>query len=112
MSEKKAKDEIDENNKEEHQINMESTSKEEKNKDTTEKEIPRETKEEKKATSKNNSSNQLPEVDDRTITSEIIDLLKTNVFKKYKTGENQLRKLKIKTEENLLENKLLINVEY
>ena len=46
MSEKKAKDEIDENNKEEHQINMESTSKEEeKNKDTTEKEIPRETKE-------------------------------------------------------------------
>ena len=111
MSEKKAKDEIDENNKEEHQINMESTLKEEeKNKDTTEKEIPRETKEEKKATSKNNSSNQLPEVDDRTITSEIIDLLKTNVFKKYKTGENQLRKLKIKTEENLFENKLLINV--
>ena len=111
MSEKKAKDEIDENNKEEHQINMESTSKEEeKNKDTTEKEIPREPNEEKKATSKNTSSNQLPEVDDRAITSDIIELLKTDLYKKYKTGENQLRKLKIKNEENFLENKLLINV--
>ena len=111
MSEKKAKDEIDENNKEEHQINMESTSKEEeKNKDTTEKEIPREPNEEKKATSKNTSSNQLPEFDDRAITSDIIELLKTDLYKKYKTGENQLRKLKIKNEENFLENKLLINV--
>jgi len=111
MSEKKAKDKIDENNKEEHQINMESTSKEEeKNKDTTEKEIPREPNEEKKATSKNTSSNQLPEVDDRAITSDIIELLKTDLYKKYKTGENQLRKLKIKNEENFLENKLLINV--
>mgnify|MGYP002621951705 CR=1 FL=1 len=111
MSEKKAKDEIDENNKEEHQINMESTSKEEeKNKDTTEKKIPREPNEEKKATSKNTSSNQLPEFDDRAITSDIIELLKTDLYKKYKTGENQLRKLKIKNEENFLENKLLINV--
>ena len=111
MSEKKFNDEIDENNKEEHQINIESMSKEEeKNKDTKEKEIPREPNEEKESIRKTSISSQILEDDDRTITSEIIDLLKNDIYKKYKTGENQLRKLKIKTEENFLENKLLINL--
>ena len=111
MSEKISNDEIDENNKEEHQINIESISKEEeKNKDTKEKEIPREPNEEKESIRKTSISSQMLEDDDRTITSEIIDLLKKDIYKKYKTGENQLLKLKIKTEENFLENKLLINL--
>ena len=48
-------------------------------------------------------------IDDREITQEIIDTMNKDIYKKYKEGD-KLIKLKIKTEEYSLENKILINV--
>ena len=50
-----------------------------------------------------------PEIDDREITQEIIDIMNKDIFAKYKQGD-KLLKLKIKTEDYFLENKILINV--
>ena len=67
-------------------------------------------KEEGGETKDNNNSNQIPEVDDRTITPEIIEIIKKDIFNKYRESDNKVRKLKVKKEEDFLENKTLINV--
>ena len=64
----------------------------------------------KEAKSKEKSTEQIPEVDNRTITQEIIDILKKDFYKEYVKDEKQLMKLKIKSEEYFLENQTLINV--
>ena len=64
----------------------------------------------KEAKSKEKSTEQILEVDNRTITQEIIDILKKDFYKKYVKDEKQLMKLKIKSEEYFLENQTLINV--
>ena len=63
-----------------------------------------------KSESKENSSNKIPEVDNRTITQEIINIINKDIYKKYKGENNTLKTLKIKTEENFLGNKTLIGV--
>ena len=67
-------------------------------------------KEEGGETKDNNNSNQIPEVDDRTVTPEIIEIIKKDIFNKYRESDNKVRKLKVKKEEDFLENKTLINV--
>ena len=64
----------------------------------------------KEAKSKEKSTEQILEVDNRTITQEIIDILKKDFYKEYVKDEKQLTKLKIKSEEYFLENQTLINV--
>ena len=56
------------------------------------------------------SSEQVPEVDNREITPEIIDIINEERYKKYRGKENQLNKLKIKKDENLSEYRALIKV--
>ena len=79
-------------------------------KENAQEEISNEKEEPKEEKNKETSSEQIPEVDERTITPEIIEILKKDIFKKYIKGEKQIMKLKIKTEENFLENQTLINV--
>ena len=75
------------------------------------KEEIKELKEEKKETkNKEKSTEQMLEVDSRTITPEIIEILKKDFYKEYVKDGNQLIKLKIKSEEYFLENQTLINV--
>ena len=64
----------------------------------------------KEAKRKEKSTEQILEVDNRTITQEIIDILKKDFYKEYVKDEKQLMKLKIKSEEYFLENQTLINV--
>ena len=64
----------------------------------------------KEAKSKEKSTEQILEVDNRTITQEIIDILKKDFYKEYVKDGKQLMKLKIKSEEYFLENQTLINV--
>ena len=71
------------------------------------KEIKEEVKETK---NKEKSTEQMLEVDSRTITPEIIEILKKDFYKEYVKDGNQLMKLKIKSEEYFLENQTLINV--
>ena len=71
------------------------------------KEIKEEIKETK---NKEKSTEQMLEVDSRTITPEIIEILKKDFYKEYVKDGNQLIKLKIKSEEYFLENQTLINV--
>ena len=56
------------------------------------------------------SSEQVPEVDNREITPEIIDIINEERYKKYRGKENQLNKLKIKKDENFSEYRTLIKV--
>ena len=71
----------------------------------------KEVKEEIKETkSEEISTEQILEVDSRTITPEIIEILKKDFYKEYVKDGNQLMKLKIKSEEYFLENQTLINV--
>ena len=79
-------------------------------KENAQEEISNEKEEPKEVKNKETPSEQIPEVDERTITPEIIEILKKDIFKKYIKGEKQIMKLKIKTEENFLENQTLINV--
>jgi len=79
-------------------------------KENAQEEISNEKEEPKEEKNKETPSEQIPEVDERTITLEIIEILKKDIFKKYIKGEKQIMKLKIKTEENFLENQTLINV--
>ena len=58
---------------------------------------------------KDDSSQILPEVDVRVVSPEIIEILDKDIFKKYRDGNN-LRKIKVNTEENFLENQTLINM--
>ena len=58
---------------------------------------------------KDDSSQILPEVDVRVVSPEIIEILDKDIFKKYREGNN-LRKIKVNTEENFLENQTLINM--
>ena len=75
------------------------------------KEEKKEVKEEIKETkNKEKSTEQMLEVDSRTITPEIIEILKKDFYKEYVKDGNQLMKLKIKSEEYFLENQTLINV--
>ena len=75
------------------------------------KEEKEEKKEEKKdEKNKDKSSEQILEVDNRTITPEIIEILKKDFYKEYVKDEKHLMKLRIKSEENFLENQTLINV--
>ena len=71
------------------------------------KEIKKEIKETK---NKEKSTEQMLEIDSRTITPEIIEILKKDFYKEYVKEGNQLMKLKIKSEEYFLENQTLINV--
>ena len=59
---------------------------------------------------KENSSNIIPEVDNRTITQEIIDIINKDTYKKYVGENNTLKKIKVHTEENFLDNKTLMGV--
>ena len=69
------------------------------------KEIKGEVKSEiKEIKSKEKSTEQILEVDNRTITPEIIEILKKDFYKDYVKDGNQLIKLKIKSEEYFLEN--------
>ena len=79
-------------------------------KENAQEEICNEKEKPKEEKNKETPSEQIPEVDERTITPEIIEILKKDIFKKYIKGEKQIMKLKIKTEENFLENQTLINV--
>ena len=56
------------------------------------------------------SSEQVPEVDNREIIPEIIDIINEERYKKYRGKENQLNKLKIKKDENFSEYRTLIKV--
>jgi len=56
------------------------------------------------------SSEQIPEVENREITPEIIDIINEERYKKYRGKENQLNKLKIKKDENFSEYRTLIKV--
>ena len=64
----------------------------------------------KEIKSKEKSTEQILEVDNRTITPEIIEILKKDFYKDYVKDGNQLMKLKIKSEEYFLENQTLINI--
>lgn len=116
MENEKQKDEIEEFLNNNDPMNFEVVLKEDGEKiDTSPKEnaqeeISNEKEEPKEEKNKETSSEQIPEVDERTITPEIIEILKKDIFKKYIKGEKQIMKLKIKTEENFLENQTLINV--
>ena len=116
MENEKQKDEIEEFLNNNDPMNFEVVLKEDGEKiDTSPKEnaqeeISNEKEEPKEEKNKETPSEQIPEVDERTITSEIIEILKKDIFKKYIKGEKQIMKLKIKTEENFLENQTLINV--
>ncbi len=59
---------------------------------------------------KEDNSNKIPEIDNRTITPEIINIIKKEIFNKYRENEKKLNKLKIKSEENFNENKALLNL--
>ena len=59
---------------------------------------------------KENSSNIIPEADNRTITQEIIDIINKDTYKKYIGENNTLKKIKVHTEENFLDNKTLMGV--
>ena len=116
MENEKQKDEIEEFLNNNDPMNFEVVLKEDGEKiDTSPKEnaqeeISNEKEEPKEEKNKETPSEQIPEVDERTITPEIIEILKKDIFKKYIKGEKQIMKLKIKTEENFLENQTLINV--
>ena len=116
MENEKQKDEIEEFLNNNYPMNFEVVLKEDGEKiDTSPKEnaqeeISNEKEEPKEEKNKETPSEQIPEVDERTITPEIIEILKKDIFKKYIKGEKQIVKLKIKTEENFLENQTLINV--
>ena len=116
MENEKQKDEIEEFLNNNDPMNFEVVLKEDGEKiDTSPKEnaqeeICNEKEEPKEEKNKETPSEQIPEVDERTITPEIIEILKKDIFKKYIKGEKQIMKLKIKTEENFLENQTLINV--
>ena len=116
MENEKQKDEIEEFLNNNDPMNFEVVLKEDGEKiDTSPKEnaqeeISNEKEEPKQEKNKETPSEQIPEVDERTITPEIIEILKKDIFKKYIKGEKQIMKLKIKTEENFLENQTLINV--
>ena len=116
MENEKQKDEIEEFLNNNDPMNFEVVLKEDGEKiDTSPKEnaqeeISIEKEEPKEEKNKETPSEQIPEVDERTITPEIIEILKKDIFKKYIKGEKQIMKLKIKTEENFLENQTLINV--
>ena len=116
MENEKQKDEIEEFLNNNDPMNFEVVLKEDGEKiDTSPKEnaqeeISNEKEEPKEVKNKETPSEQIPEVDERTITPEIIEILKKDIFKKYIKGEKQIMKLKIKTEENFLENQTLINV--
>ena len=116
MENEKQKDEIEEFLNNNDPMNFEVVLKEDGEKiDTSPKEnaqeeISNEKEEPKEEKNKETPSKQIPEVDERTITPEIIEILKKDIFKKYIKGEKQIMKLKIKTEENFLENQTLINV--
>ena len=116
MENEKQKDEIEEFLNNNDPMNFEVVLKEDGEKiDTSPKEnaqeeISNEKEEPKEEKNKETPSEQIPEVDERTITQEIIEILKKDIFKKYIKGEKQIMKLKIKTEENFLENQTLINV--
>ena len=116
MENEKQKDEIEEFLNNNYPMNFEVVLKEDGEKiDTSPKEnaqeeISNEKEEPKEEKNKETPSEQIPEVDERTITPEIIEILKKDIFKKYIKVEKQIMKLKIKTEENFLENQTLINV--
>ena len=116
MENEKQKDEIEEFLNNNDPMNFEVVLKEDGEKiDTSPKEnaqeeISNEKEEPKEEKNKETPSEQIPEVDEGTITPEIIEILKKDIFKKYIKGEKQIMKLKIKTEENFLENQTLINV--
>ena len=116
MENEKQKDEIEEFLNNNDPMNFEVVLKEDGEKiDTSPKEnaqeeISNEKEEPKEEKNKETPSEQIPEVDERTITPKIIEILKKDIFKKYIKGEKQIMKLKIKTEENFLENQTLINV--
>ena len=116
MENEKQKDEIEEFLNNNDPMNFEVVLKEDGEKiDTSPKEnaqeeISNEKEEPKEEKNKETPSEQIPEVDERTITPEIIEILKKDIFKKYIKGEKQIMKVKIKTEENFLENQTLINV--
>ena len=116
MENEKQKDEIEEFLNNNDPMNFEVVLKEDGEKiDTSPKEnaqeeISNEKEEPKEEKNKETPSEQIPEVDERAITPEIIEILKKDIFKKYIKGEKQIMKLKIKTEENFLENQTLINV--
>ena len=116
MENEKQKDEIEEFLNNNDPMNFEVVLKEDGEKiDTSlkeniQEEISNEKEEPKEEKNKETPSEQIPEVDERTITPEIIEILKKDIFKKYIKGEKQIMKLKIKTEENFLENQTLINV--
>ena len=116
MENEKQKDEIEEFLNNNDPMNFEVVLKEDGEKiDTSPKEnaqeeICNEKEEPKEEKNKETPSEQIPEVDERTITPEIIEILNKDIFKKYIKGEKQIMKLKIKTEENFLENQTLINV--
>jgi hypothetical protein len=116
MENEKQKDEIEEFLYNNDPMNFEVVLKEDGEKIDTlpkgnaQEEISNEKEEQKEEKNKETPSEQIPEVDERTITPEIIEILKKDIFKKYIKGEKQIMKLKIKTEENFLENQTLINV--
>ena len=116
MENEKQKDEIEEFLNNNDPMNFEVVLKEDGEKidtlpkESAQEEISNEKEEPKEEKNKETPSEQIPEVDERTITPEIIEILKKDIFKKYIKGEKQIMKLKIKTEENFLENQTLINV--
>lgn len=116
MENEKQKDEIEEFLNNNDPMNFEVVLKEDGEKidtlpkENAQEEISNEKEEPKEEKNKETPSEQIPEVDERTITPEIIEILKKDIFKKYIKGEKQIMKLKIKTEENFLENQTLINV--
>ena len=96
--------------KDDIQLNFEAILYQESSNLEKQKEVEKKEKEEEGETKDNNNSNQIPEVDNRTITPEIIEIIKKDIFNKYRESDNKVRKLKVKKEEDFLENKTLINV--
>ena len=84
--------------------------KEEKEEEKKEKKEEKKEEEKEEEKNKEKSSEQILEVDNRTITPEIIEILKKDFYKEYIKDENHLMKLKIKSEEYFLESQTLISV--
>ena len=104
MENEKKEENKEKDNKENQQINSDSTLKETGIEDNRNIEI-KENQEEKEKIIE-----QIPEIDNRTITPEIIDIINKETYKKYRGKENQLYKLKITKDENFSENQILINI--
>ena len=104
MENEKKEENKEKDNKENQQINSDSTLKDIGIEDNRNIEI-KENQEEKEKIIE-----QIPEIDNRTITPEIIDIINKETYKKYRGKENQLYKLKITKDENFSENQILINI--